>query len=176
MSKSLQLAALAAYGSVALFALTYVMTIVAYKHPLVGSIALILSVSFQLLRFPIVALVPSEPWARASGYGSSVIHTVANVMLLNGVSASTVFALQLGANVLEAVWIASASWKAGGLVRVFGIPLVFLLCIYSLVAPWASRLVLLPEQLLLPVWLILIGRRLMKNAKLARLLVATDER
>lgn len=83
MSKSLHLAALAAYGAVVLDTMMFLIALFASDNPLAVHIVLMLSIAFQVALFPVAALVPSESWARASGYGSNVIHTVATVMLLN---------------------------------------------------------------------------------------------
>jgi hypothetical protein len=109
--------------------------------------------------FPVVAAAPAPPWARAAGYGWLVVDIATDVMALQGVPDALYLPLRYGGHVSAALWIAAASWRLGGAARGVGLLLALTLGGYSFV-PHAPVGWLGPAGVLLPVWLVLVGRAL----------------
>lgn len=119
----------------------------------------LLPIAAHLLLFPLVAALPAPQWAKAAGYGWLVIDMATDIMALNSVPDATYLPMRYGGHLAAALWIATASWRAGGAMRVVGTLLAFNLGGYSLI-PHASYLLLIPTGFLLPAWFALAGRRL----------------
>jgi hypothetical protein len=81
-------------------------------------------------------------------------------MALNGVATPTFIAMGYGGHVSAALWIAVASLRAKGAPRIIGLLLALDLGGYSFVAPFDPThfVGLLPSFVLLPLWLVLVGR------------------
>lgn len=158
----------AAYGAAVLFALhliTYFIPAVrdvtaSSSLPLAEALA-VLAVAEHLIVFPIIAALPAPGWAKAAGYGWLVLDIASEIMQINGVVKVTFLSLRYGANIAAAVWIAASSWQGSGAFRVIGIILALMFALYSFVAflPF-TFLMLVPSLILLPLWFLLIGRRL----------------
>src|SRR5258708_27239602 len=166
--KPAQRTATAAYGAALLFAIhliTYFIPAirdVTTSSSVLGAEALaLLAVAEHLILFPVIATLPAPKWARAVGYGWLVLDIATDIMQLNGVVKLTYLSLRYGANIAAALWIASAAWQAKGAVRVIGVIVALDLAVYSFIAfiP-LTFLVFLPSLVLLPLWLVLVGRSL----------------
>ena len=118
----------------------------------------LLGVAPHLLLFPIVAALAAPLWAQAAGWGWLVIDMTSDILALNGVPVTIFLPLRYGGHVAAALWIAAASWQARGGVRVVGVLLALDLGGYSFVAPFVPMAVLFPVGVLLPIWLVLVGR------------------
>lgn len=127
--------------------------------PLIAEPLALLGVAEHLLLFPVVAALPAPRWARAAGYGWLVLDMATDIMQLNGTPQLTYLPLRYGGHISAALWIASASWQTRGAIRVIGLLLAFDLVLYSFIAfiP-LTFIVLLPSLVLLPLWLVLVGR------------------
>ncbi|HEU5229178.1 MAG TPA: hypothetical protein VFU49_15285 [Ktedonobacteraceae bacterium] len=127
--------------------------------PLIAELLALLGVAEHLLLFPVVAALPAPRWARAAGYGWLVLDMATDIMQLNGTPQLTYLPLRYGGHISAALWIASASWQTRGAIRVIGLLLAFDLVLYSFIAfiP-LTFIVLLPSLVLLPLWLVLVGR------------------
>jgi hypothetical protein len=97
-------------------------------------------------------------WTRACGYSWIAIDVMLNVATINGMTLAAVTPLRLGSHVLTAVWIANAALTAGGIPRLVGLVLAILLAGHALTAPWIPGWVLFIPFVLIPVWLVLLGR------------------
>ncbi len=157
---------MAAYGAAILFAihlLTYFIAPlrdVTTSSSIFGAEALaLLAVAEHLILFPVIAALPTSPWARAAGYGWLVLDIATDIMQLNGVVKLTYLSLRYGANIAAALWIVSASWQAKGAMRIIGIIVAVDLALYSFIAfiPF-TFLLLVPSLILLPLWFLLVGR------------------
>ena len=124
----------------------------------------LLAVAEHLLLFPIVAALPAPRWGKAAGYGWLVVDMATDIMQLNGVPALIYLTLRYGGHISSALWAASASWQARGALRVVGLLYALDLTMFSFMAfvP-LSFVVLLPSLVLLPLWLVLIGRLLARH-------------
>jgi hypothetical protein len=116
----------------------------------------LLPVAAHVLVFPIVAMLPAPPWARAAGYGWLVIDVATDIMALNGVADTIYLPMRYGGHVSAALWIAAASWQARGITRIVGLLLAFDLGAYSFI-PNGPVGLLIPSGPLLPIWLALVG-------------------
>jgi hypothetical protein len=85
---------------------------------------------------------------------------VLNVASVNGVTIEAVTPFRLGGHILAAVWIAEAAITAGALVRIVGVVLAALLAFHALASPWIPMWVIFIPFMLIPVWLVLLGRAL----------------
>jgi hypothetical protein len=168
---SQQRAATAAYGAALLFAIhlvTYFIPAirdVTTRSSVFGAEALaLLAVAEHLILLPVIAALPAPGWARAVGYGWLVLDIATDIMQLNGVDKLTYLGLRYGANVAAAIWIASASWQGKGAMRVIGVIAALDIALYSFIAfiPF-TFLVLVPSLVLLPLWLVLVGRRIARG-------------
>jgi hypothetical protein len=77
--------------------------------------------------------------------------------------------MRLAVNLLAALWIASAAWRARGAVRGIGVFVAVDFALYSFLGlpfSWAF-IVALPSLVLLPLWFVLVGRLLAKESGLA---------
>jgi hypothetical protein len=155
---------LAAYAAAGCFIALFVLFGIAPTSPIVP----ILGVTAHVLLFPLVAALPAASWAKAGGYGWLVVDVASNVMGLNGVDEPTTSALRLGGHIVAALWIASVSVEAKEVARIVGLPLALLLAAYSIIAPWVPMWILYPAFLLLPVWLVLAGRALMRPISISQ--------
>lgn len=120
----------------------------------------VLGVSSHLVLLPVVCVSGRASWARASGYSWIAIDVMLNVGSVNGMTMAAVTPLRLGSHILAAVWIADAALAAGGVARLVGIALAALLACHALAAPWIPAWVLFIPFVLVPVWLVLLGRTL----------------
>jgi hypothetical protein len=84
-------------------------------------------------------------------------------MALNCVPTTTFIAMRYGGHVSAALWIACASWRAKGAPRIIGLLLVLNLGGYSFIAPFVPLFALFPLVILLPAWLVLVGRLLARG-------------
>lgn len=136
------------------------------SSPIVAELLALLGVAEHLLLFPVVAALPAPRWARAAGYGWLVIDMATDIMQLNGIDKSIYLSLRYGGHISAVLWIASASWKAKGAMRIVGWLLALDLFIYSFIAfiPF-TFIVLIPSLVLLPVWLVLVGRLLAREGE-----------
>jgi len=121
-----------------------------------------LGVSSHLVLLPVVSATGRAAWTRACGYSWIAIDVMLNVASINGMTLAAVTPLRLGSHVLTAVWIADAALRAGGLPRPVGLVLAALLAGHALTAPWIPVWVLFIPFVLIPVWLVLLGRSLQR--------------
>ena len=122
----------------------------------------ILGVGSHLVLLPVVCASGRAAWTRACGYSWIAIDVMLNVATVNGMTLAAVTPLRLGSHVLTAVWVADASLTAGGMPRAVGITLAILLAGHALTAPWIPAWVLFIPFVLIPVWLVLLGRALQR--------------
>lgn len=150
----------AAYMAAALFVVAFARFFVLPPEGSGNVLVALLGVAPHLLLFPIVAILPAPRWARAAGYGWPVVDIATDIMALNGVPISTYLPMRYGGHVSAALWIAVASWRIRGPSRIIGLLLALDLGGYSFVAPFDPThfVGLLPSFVLLPVWLVLVGR------------------
>lgn len=153
---------IAAYAAAAIFLVAFARFFLLPPEGEGNVLVALIGVAPHLLLFPVVAALPAPPWAKAAGYGWLVVDVTTDVMALNGVATATFLAARYGGHVSAALWIAVASWRAGGALRVAGLLLAFDLGGYSFVAPFDPTHFagLLPVLILLPLWLVLAGRLL----------------
>ena len=122
----------------------------------------ILGVSSHLVLLPVVCASGRTAWTRACGYSWIAIDVMLNVASINGMTLAAVTPLRLGSHVLTAVWVADAGLTAGGIVRPVGIVLAMLLAGHAITAPWIPAWVLFIPFVLIPIWLVLLGRVLQR--------------
>lgn len=129
--------------------------------PVLAELNALLGVAEHLLLFPVIAALPGPRWARAAGYGWLVVDMATDIMQLNGAPVAVYLTLRYGGHISAALWTVAASWQARGALRVVGLLYALDLASYSFIAfvP-RSFLVLLPSLVLLPLWLVLVGRLL----------------
>lgn len=116
----------------------------------------------HLVLFPVVAALPAPNWARGAGYGWLVVDMATDILALQGVPAAIFLPLRYGGHISSALWVGVASWQAKRAIAVIGLLYALDLLLYSY-TPHGTFFILLPSALLLPLWLILVGRYLSKN-------------
>ena len=172
----------AAYAAAILFAIHLVTYVIApirdatpSSSPIVAELLALLGVAEHLLLFPVVAALPAPRWARAAGYGWLVLDSATDIMQLNGAVKLTYLSLRYGANVAAALWIASASWQAKGVIRIVGCYVALDLAVYSFIAfiPF-TFVILLPSLVLFPVWFVLVGRLLARGGDYEKVPTESD--
>jgi hypothetical protein len=129
----------------------------------------VLAVAQHLVVFPVVGALPAPSWARAAAYVWLVLDMGTDLLQLGGAPKSLYLVIRLGVNLLAALWIASASWRARGGMRWLGVFVAADFACYSLVgllSPLAF-LIALPSLVLLPLWFVLAGRRIARMSLLA---------
>jgi len=119
----------------------------------------------HLVLFPVVAALPAPSWARAAGYAWLAFDSILNVATINGADPILVAALRLGGHPLAALWIASASAQAAGPVQPVGLALGLLLAVHAVSSPWIPMWVIFVPFMMIPLWLVLVGR-LLSSAKI----------
>lgn len=122
----------------------------------------VLAVAQHLVVFPVVAALPAPRWARAGAYAWLVFDMGTDLLQLGGASKSVYLVIRLAVNVLAALWIASASWRARGAMRSIGLVVALDTIAYSCIGlffTWAF-VVTVPSLILFPVWFVLVGRSL----------------
>ena len=124
----------------------------------------LLPVAAHLILFPVVAALPAPPWARAAGYGWLVIDITTDIMALQGVADTLYLPMRYGGHVSAALWIAAASWRANGALRIVGLLLALDLGGYSLIPNGPIGILILSGPLL-PVWFVLVGRILARGSE-----------
>ena len=132
----------------------------------------VLGVSSHLALLPVVAASGRAAWTRACGYSWIAIDVMLNVASINGMTLAAVTPFRLGSHVLTAVWIADAALTAGGVARPVGLLLAALLAGHALTAPWIPAWVLFIPFVMIPIWLVLLGRSLQGAARSGRLQAA----
>ncbi len=112
--------------------------------------------------FPVAANLPAPRLARLAAYVWLIGDMVSDLMQLGGLPTSNYLALRLTVNVLAAVWIGAASWQAPRAMLIVGAIVAFDLVAYSLSATInpAAFVISLPSLVLVPIWFVLVGRRL----------------
>ncbi|MGI8588222.1 MAG: hypothetical protein ACR2M0_11130 [Chloroflexia bacterium] len=153
-------AAIAAYAAAAFFVLAFARFFILPPEGYGNLLVTLIGVAPHLLLFPVIAALPAPPWARAAGFGWLVLDMTTGIMALNGVAAAIFIAMRYGGHVSAGVWIAAASWQAKGATRIVGLLTALDLAGYSFAAPFVPMYVLYPAELLLALWLLLIGLRL----------------
>lgn len=131
----------------------------------VGAVLLAtLALAQHLVVFPVVATLPAPRWAQLAGYAWLVVDMGTDLLQLGGAPVSLYLVLRLAINLVAALWIAAASLRARGATRALGVFVAADFACYSFVAllsPLAFVLAL-PSLVLLPLWFVLVGRRLAK--------------
>lgn len=129
----------------------------------------ILAVAQHLVVFPVVYTVSAPAWAKAAAYIWLIVDTATDLLQLADTPKSVYLLIRLAVNVLAALWIAAASWRMEGAVRVIGLIVAVSTALYSAVAPFSplAFLVTLPALALLPLWFLLVGRRLARARDLS---------
>jgi hypothetical protein len=151
-------AAVPAFAGAALFvALIVLFSIQATLAP-PGLLMAVVAAGAHLVLFPVVGILPAPGWCRAAGFSWLAIDVMLNVATLNGVPMDTVMPLRLGGHILAGTWIAVASRDIGGVASAIGFVLGPLLIVHALLAQWLPSWAIFPPFLLIPVWLLLVGR------------------
>jgi hypothetical protein len=116
--------------------------------------------------FPVVSALPAPSWARNAAYVWLIGDMISDLMQLGGSPIGQYLTLRLFVNVLAALWIIAASWRAPMAMRIIGIFIAWDLVAYSLTAPFNSGafVISLPSLVLVPVWFALVGRLLTQMA------------
>jgi len=163
----------AAYGAAVLFVMSLARFFfiprlgLAADSPIVAELnGGLLPVAAHLILFPVVAALPAPPWARAAGYGWLVIDITTDIMALQGVADTTYLPMRYGGHVSAALWIAAASWQAGGVICVVGMLLALILGGYSFI-PHGPLGILIASGPLLPLWFVLVGHWLARHTPFA---------
>ena len=166
-------ASTAAYSAAILFALhlaTYFVPSIrdaTLSHTaLIAVLLAVLALAQHLVVFPVVAVLPAPRWTKLAGYTWLVIDMLTDLLQLGGAPKSFYLVIRLVINLVAALWIATASWRATGAIRGIGIFVAVDFACYSLLillSPLAF-LVALPSLLLLPAWFWLLGRRFSQEA------------
>ena len=89
-----------------------------------------------------------------------------NVASVNGGEPNLIAAFRLGGHVPAALWMGFVAAQAAGGVRVLGLLLAALLMIHAFVSPWVPAWVIFIPFVLVPVWLTLVGRSLLRQEQL----------
>lgn len=164
-----RLATLCAYGAALLFAAhltTYFVP--AIRDATLGrsaALAVVLAlvaIAQHLVVFPVVAALPAPRWAQLAGYTWLVVDMGTDLLQLGGAPKSLYLVLRLAINFVAALWIAAASLRARGTTRALGVFVAVDFACYSFVAALSplAFVVALPSLILLPLWFVLVGRRL----------------
>jgi hypothetical protein len=162
-------AAYAAYAAALFFALhlaTYFVPSIrdaTISSSLVVAVALaILAVAQHLVVFPVVYALNAPVWAKAAAYVWLVVDMATDLMQLADIPKSIYLPIRLVVNVLAALWIAAASWRMDGATRTTGLIVAVSTALYSALAPFSplAFVVTVPALVLLPLWFLLVGRRL----------------
>lgn len=122
----------------------------------------VLGVTSHLVLLPVVATSGSTSWARACGYSWIAIDVMLNVAGINGAALPTLMPLRLGGHVLAALWIGNAAFAARGVTAAIGMVLAALLAGHAVTAPWIPPWVIFLPFMLIPVFLVLLGRALQR--------------
>jgi hypothetical protein len=174
-----------AYGAAILFAAhlaTYFVPAirdVTVTSSVLGAVLLaVLAVAQHLVVFPVVSALPAPQWVRAAAFTWLVVDMGTDLLQLGGTPKSLYLVLRLGINLVAALWIASASLQARGGMRPLGVFVAADFACYSFVAllsPFAF-VVALPSLVLLPLWFVLAGRRIVRmGGSAARAVHATAD-
>ena len=119
--------------------------------------------------FPVASALPAPGWARNAAYVWLIGDMISDGMQLAGSPVGQYLSLRLFVNVLAALWIIAASWRAPLAMRIIGIFIAWDLVAYSLTALFNPNafIISLPSLVLVPVWFALVGRLLMQLAEQA---------
>ena len=120
----------------------------------------LIGVTSHVVLLPVVNVSGSASWTRACGYGWLVIDVMLNVAAINGMTLAAATPLRLGGHLPAAVWIADAALSSPGAARPVGVVLAALLAGHAVSAPWIPPWILFIPFMLIPVWLVLVGRSL----------------
>jgi len=121
-----------------------------------------LAIAQHLAVFPVVYALSAPVWAQIAAYTWLVVDMITDLMQLADAPKSLYLPLRLAVNALAALWIAAASWRMSGATRVIGVVVAISTALYSAVGLLSPRafVVTLPALVLLPLWFLLVGRRL----------------
>ncbi len=125
----------------------------------------VLALAQHAVVFPVAAALPAPSWARMSAYIWLIGDMVSDLMQLGGSPVSRYITLRLLVNLLAAVWLLAASWRAPLAMRIIGIFVACDLAAYSITTPFDTRafVLALPSLVLLPIWFALAGRYLARS-------------
>lgn len=168
---SMRTAARFAFIAVVLFAahfLTYFVPALGHATfataPALAIVVALLALAQHAVVFPVAAALPAPGWARNAAYVWLIGDMISDLMQLGGSPVGQYLTLRLFVNVLAALWIIAASWRAPMAMRIVGIFVAWDLVAYSLTAPFNTRafVISLPSLILVPVWFALVGRLLLR--------------
>jgi hypothetical protein len=149
-----------AFAGAALFVALIVLFSMQATHPPPVLLTAVVAAGAHLVLFPVVGTLAAPGWCRATGFSWLAIDVMLNVATLNGMPMDTVMPLRLGGHILAGTWIAFASRDLGGAVGAIGFMLGPLLIVHAFLAPWLPPWAIFPPFLLIPIWLLLVGRLL----------------
>jgi hypothetical protein len=170
----MRIAARFAYAAAILFAVhlvTYFIPAVRdatlANAPVLAVALAVVAIAQHAVVFPVAALLPAPGWARIAAYVWLIGDIISDVMQMAGSPVSQYLTLRLFVNVLAAVWMVAASWRAPTAMRIVGIFVAVDLVTYSLTATLSrlAFLVALPSLILAPLWFWLVARYLMALAE-----------
>jgi hypothetical protein len=149
-----------AFGGAALFVALIVLFSLQARAAVPALLIAVVAAGAHLVLFPVVAAMPAASWCRAAGYFWLAIDVALNVATLNGVPMEIVMPIRLGGHVLAGIWIFTASRSLAGVARGLGLLLGVLLIAHAFLSPWLPPWAIFPPFVLIPIWLVLVGRRL----------------
>jgi hypothetical protein len=150
----------AAFAGSALFVALIVLFSLQPTHPPPILLIAVVAVGAHLVLFPVVGSLPAPGWCRAAGFSWLAVDVMLNGATLNGVPMETIMPLRLGGHLLAGTWIAFTSRELGGSAGAVGFLLGPLLIVHAFLASWLPPWAIFPPFLLIPIWLLLVGRSL----------------
>jgi hypothetical protein len=156
-----------AFAGAALFVALIVLFSMQATHPPPILLIAVVAAGAHGVLFPVAGALSAPGWSRAAGYSWLAIDVMLNVATLNGVSMETIMPLRLGGHVLAGLWIATASLELGGAAGAVGFVLGPLLIVHAFLAQWLPPWAIYPPFLLIPIWLLLVGRFLTEGRLVA---------
>jgi hypothetical protein len=112
---------------------------------------------FHLSIFFLVSRLPASAWAKAAGYGWTIIDTTVGAMVLNGLPREIAMSTRLGGHIFAGIWILGTSLSGSTSIRLIGCIAGVWVSAFTLVASFVPQAMLRPASLLVLVWLAVIA-------------------
>ncbi|MBT9371059.1 hypothetical protein [Rhizobium sp. CSW-27] len=87
---------------------------------------------YHLALIPLVEHLPGGPEVKFAGYLWLFMDALVDMISINHIGETIVWALRMGVHLFAAIWICGVSWGLGGAAMWIGVPLGFFLAVHAI--------------------------------------------
>ncbi len=125
------------------------------------SIFFFLGPLYRVLLIPAVAFLPAPNWAKMAGWLWIFFDSALDIGSINNMDFDLVFQLRMGIHLAFGIWPIAVGWLSNGVHRWSAFLVGIVTAGYSFVAPWVPSWILASTALLLMIYIVISGIKLL---------------